>query len=181
AGAQGAELGQVFGRPVKGPGSASRAEQFAGVRADEAGQAQALVEGVNARRTAGAGQVKPFEADVAGGGQDCARDAPLVPGGLLAVGAAAARRLFFGLLGMGLQAGLGGLGGELGGGGGGRGVEGGGGRAGGGVGGGGPCGWSRGNAVPRPGARTGVGAGNGREFRAALWAGGPPAERPLTQ
>src|SRR5262249_50862738 len=64
-------------------------------RADEAGQAQALVQGVGPVRAARAGHIEPLQADVAGGGQDGARDAPLVPGGLQAVGAAPGRRPFF--------------------------------------------------------------------------------------
>jgi hypothetical protein len=95
AGAQTAERGQVFGGLVEGPRSAGQAEQFAGVRADEAGDAQALVQGINTMGAAGAGQIKSFEADVAGSGKDGARDAPFVPGTLQTVGAASARRPFF--------------------------------------------------------------------------------------
>src|SRR5262249_25255457 len=72
-----------------------QAQQLLRVRADEAGDAQALVEGVSAMRAARAGQVEALEADVAGGGQDGAGDAPLVPGALQAVGAAPGRRPFF--------------------------------------------------------------------------------------
>src|SRR5205823_1053884 len=90
-----AERGQVFGGLVEGPGSAGQAEEFARVRADEARQAQTLVEGINAMGTAGTGQVEPLEANVARGRQNGTRDTSFIPGALQAVGTASAGRPFF--------------------------------------------------------------------------------------
>src|SRR5262249_54587231 len=88
AGTQAAQLGQVFGGLVEGPGSTGQAEEFAGVWAEKAGDAQALVEGIHAVRAAGTDQVEAVEADVTGSGQDGPGDASFVPGEPVAVGAA---------------------------------------------------------------------------------------------
>jgi hypothetical protein len=95
AGAQAAELPQVVGSPGERPAGAGQGQELLGLGADEALQAEALVEGVAAEATAGADQVQALQADVAGGGQDGAGGAAFVPGELGAVGAASGRRPFF--------------------------------------------------------------------------------------
>src|SRR5262249_8709422 len=89
------ELGQVSGGAGEGPAGAGQGQEPLGLGADEALQAQAVVQGVAALAAARAAEVEPVQADGAGGGQDGAAGAPLVPGELGAAGAAAARRPFF--------------------------------------------------------------------------------------
>ena len=64
------------------------------MRADEARDAQAVVEGVAAVAAAGADEVEALQSDVAGGGQDVAPGAALVPEPA-AAGTGAAGRPFF--------------------------------------------------------------------------------------
>jgi len=95
AGAQAAELGQQPGGPGERPAGPGQGEQLGGVRADEAGDAQTVVERVTAGGAARAGQIEAVQPDRAGGGQQVAADAALVPQGLAAAGAGAGRRPFF--------------------------------------------------------------------------------------
>src|SRR5262249_30246577 len=86
AGAQAAELGEVSGGPGERPAGAGQGQEFLGLGADEALQAEAAVQGVAALAAARADEVKAVEADGAGGGQDVAPGAALVPGELVAAG-----------------------------------------------------------------------------------------------
>jgi hypothetical protein len=95
AGAQATELGQVLGRPGERPAGPGQAQQFLGLRADEALQAQPLVERVAAGLAAGADEIEAAQADLAGGGQELTAGPPLVPGEPAAPGAAPAGRPFF--------------------------------------------------------------------------------------
>src|SRR5262249_32616895 len=92
---QAAQLAQVGGGAVERPAGPRQAEQALGVRANEARDPEALIEGMASRLAARADQVEAPQLGVAGGSQDRAAGPPLVPGELVAVGAAAGRRPFF--------------------------------------------------------------------------------------
>src|SRR5947209_2309117 len=91
---QAAELSQVGGGTGERPTGAGQGEEFTGVRADEASDAQAVVEGIAAGVAAGTDEVESFEANGARGGQDVSPGVPLVPEAASAA-TGAARRPFF--------------------------------------------------------------------------------------
>lgn len=58
AGVQAAELGQVGGGVGEGPASAGQAQELAGMRADQANEAEAIIERIAGQAAAGADEVK---------------------------------------------------------------------------------------------------------------------------
>jgi hypothetical protein len=72
AGAQAAELGQVAGRTGERPAGAGQGEEFPGLGADEAVDAEAAIEGITTAAAARADAVAALQADVARGRQEVA-------------------------------------------------------------------------------------------------------------
>src|SRR6185295_13779620 len=93
-GAQAAELGQVGGGAGEGPTGPGQGQQLAGLRADEALDAQAVVQRIAAGAATGADAVEALQTDVASGGQDVAPGGAFVPQAVPACTGPAGRPFF---------------------------------------------------------------------------------------